>query len=180
MKTILLAALAVVAMLSGTADAVTLEATSGTVLAFAQDSVINIGGDNWSLASTAPFGDVTLTSAFVFNPTFIVDGVNLSPPLSFDIVGVLSMTLAEQPPLLFVDPFVTTFTMTGFVNLGGGFDLIGQGTVVVDPPPGGGSRHATYTFVAAEPSTLLLFGVGVGVLLTRHRRGRFVQAAEQD
>ena len=172
MKTLLALLLGLTASyLTVPVDAATLDVTSGTVVAFEQDSFINISGENWSLISTAPFGfGPSLDGAVIFNPTFIVGGVNLSPPPAFDIYGTLSMVLAETPPSLFVDPFLTSFSMTGFITLGGGFDLAGHGTVIVDPPPGGGTRHATYTFVAPEPSTWLLLILGVGVLLAGHCR----------
>ena len=174
MKTLLAVALALTAFYHvAPAQAALLEVTSGTVVAFEQDSVISIAGDNWSLTSTAPFGaGPSLDSAVIFNPTFIVDGVDLSPAPAFEIYGTLSMILAGTAPSVFIDPFQTTFTMTGFITLGGGFELTGHGTVIVDPPPGGGTRHATYTFLAPEPSTWLLLVVAAALFATpRCRRG---------
>lgn len=169
-------ALLLTLLLTGSAAAATVEATSGVVLGFARDTFINIQGDDFSLISSSgnPFirqpdgGQVP-----VFAPAFVVDGTSI--PSTPDFHGSLRMfhaVPAGWPALPPNEPFVTSFLMTGHVDLGGGFDLFGQGTVALGPIVSDALPYATYTFTTPEPSTLLLLSGAVGAVAVRSYRHR--------
>jgi len=135
--------------------------------------------------------DGLMSVGFGFDTTVTVDGVGTcvasgSPP------GCGFLLLRSTPVAFTADDLLSLrtiegdvpFTATGHLNVGGGFDLEGQGTmhcrtereiVTCGGEPCGSFRlwSASYGFapaVVTEPSTLLLAGIGLSTAVIAARR----------
>ncbi len=179
MGTLLVAiALAAVTGLASAAHATPI-ATDGFVNLYPADISASFDGDGFSVSVTLPFSfsggpgssiTIPLGSSFGGNANVEVDGtVCGAPPLP--TCGVFTLT---------TEPFASLpapFTATGHLNVGDGFDFVGQGVVEPGCGPGFGLPACNigtpiwvYRFTVPEPSTFLLLGTSLGALAILHRQ----------
>jgi PEP-CTERM motif-containing protein len=174
-----------------TAQATTREITGGSIASNAlgsRDSFAGLAGPGWSAQGqiTGIFyvGGAFFGFGFDFNPAAIlptqitVDGVTCMPATnSFPgdpCTGAVFMTMAPFPPLQPGFSGTEPFTATGHINVGDGFDIVGQGFVTLTSCPGCdfGFPTASFDFVVPEPSTLMLTSIGLGVVGVAWRKAR--------
>jgi hypothetical protein len=209
----LLLALAAVATVAAPAQATTLQITAGAVAFWRFDTSASLAGDDFSVflfdtqgglfpgvytgpspASVPPFpgfstvrvGDVTCQNRFIR----FEDTLPGAPPL----VSCLSLTLTNLKalatrPLDFPSDETFTssapFTAVGHMNVGEGFNIVGQGVVIATfcganvttfCQDGISQPFTIYQFTAPEtatvpePATVALLGVGLVVVAVTRRK----------
>ncbi len=180
MKLIATIGLLVVILVPGVAHATPLVATWGWIGLYGVDTWADFGGEEFSVFVSQP-------SSFISNPFTIAIGMNGMDGdgglihLYFgwgEVYGAIcssyalgigetcgSMTLAYDPLATLPAPF----TLTGHLNVGDGFDFVGQGTVRAGTP----NPYPWLRYTVPEPSTLLLVIASLGALGALHgtRRG---------
>jgi hypothetical protein len=203
---LLLTSLAFLLVLASSAYATTLEITSGNAQFGAAGTTsesifLSISGDDFTafhidmVHGTGGSPTVTLSFANFFDGfnigSVVVHGDTcsyLSPTVGFVNCGFISIVAAQPiapPPPDLQGPFVTPpvpFTATGHLNVGSGYDIVGQGEVVgiycsvmlngSCVPPTRSVPALAYGFSAAvpEPSTLPLLVTGLGLMACAWRR----------
>ena len=188
MRIVILLALLLVAT---TAGATTLEITGGqlSVLFRGTTTSIGIGGDGFTafafdddhiFFNGQPSGSVSFShisgnsitdmnalvtvgsgtcGGFVQTDFYFCGNLGIFAPdipLSERVLG------ASSPPL--------PFTAVGHFNVGPGYDVVGQGTVVATYTDSLLSPDFRYTFTVPEPSTFALVATGLGLMAYAWRR----------
>jgi hypothetical protein len=188
-KTIAVVVLVVVTVLTGAAHATSLTVTEGSVTDYTTDLFARFSGDGFSVLMSAPFGfgafGGIITIGFGADSGFfriVVGGLScVGPPGNCGFVTLTSPHLATPPPdwphnVNFI--VAAPFTATGHLNVGDGFDLVGQGMLEgilcfdfsqspCNEPGFESGKVSRYTFSATavpEPSTLLLVVAALGAL----------------
>jgi hypothetical protein len=181
-------------LVSDAAHAAPLTATDGFISLFPSDRFADFSGEGFSVHMISPFGEppfpvfgagiVSIATGFdAFGGGSIdvqVDGASCTAPVPSLGCGMMTLTSprlqlppADWPPGV---NFVATapFTAAGFLNVGGGFDFVGQGFVegvpfcFNDQAPCGAFGFSEgsvlhYTFSVSEPPTLVLVVAALGV-----------------
>ena len=180
--------LAMMTLLTATAHATTLTVTEGDLTLFGTDKFAGFSGDGFSVHMISPFGvntgqafGVGIASITVGFPggdsgslTVQVGASSCTFPFSLDCgtITVTSPRLESRPADWPINvPFIATapFFATGHLNVGDGFDFVGQGVLTgvicfIDCPPGFfalGGPGLEYTFGVPEPPSLLLLAGAV-------------------
>jgi hypothetical protein len=176
MRTVLLLFIALCAT-AGTAEATTLQVTSGFVFIqepFMEPDVL-IAGDGWSLHGFSGSSFIAISGTLQFHATTLtLDGNTFSGPQCCDNNSSISfaLDLSTIPALTIwaVYPIVRPFTMTGHIGLAGGVDLAGQGGLIItryNNPPNSDFSYLRYRYefapqaAVAETSSVLLLGIGL-------------------
>jgi hypothetical protein len=191
-------------LFANTAGATTLEITEGTLLSRALS--INILGDGWlrgdgvtmRVAAFAGYAGPPPTAYqlnlanqnFIWAFVTVGDDFCLLGPGSYggqppgdysSPCGTLTFSSPvpfESGP--FSEPYVTApvpFTLSGHLNVGPGYDVVGQGTLVglycihtICEGSYASAAALRYTFTVPEPSTLGLVATGLGLMACAWRR----------
>jgi hypothetical protein len=177
-----------VMLLTGAAHATTLVATQGFLVTMGLDSAAIFSGDGFSVFMSHPYGfpngNFTTTMNVVpldDQATVQVGGLVCDAITVGSTCGSITVTNAPLTPRPADWPAGvnysawTEFSAIGHLNVGEGFDVVGQGLLVgtdcfdFSQPPCvslSGSPVLLYTFSVAEPPTLLLIVAAFGVLGT--------------
>jgi hypothetical protein len=181
-------ALVVVTILIGprAAHATPLTVTTGSISFLDLDKLGSFSGDGFSV--DFPNNDFAISTDYLFtgNPTSVTftlwnANVDVGSDQCVTDCGTFTLTSGGMAPMPADWPVdqnyyaSTSFTMTGHLNVGPGYDIVGQGVVdgvqfgLVTQHPFGTAGLVQYTFTTPEPSTLLLALVGLGACGVRRR-----------